>query len=85
MNTIPKEPEFQLNVDTSVASQLLDLRDDLDEMQSISKNQWTQFCMDMTKTETMLSDRIDKIKKFCYINIGVSGGLLCLVLTMLLT
>lgn len=63
-------------------TQVMDLRDDIDELTDTVHNQWIQFCNDNENIEVRLTAKCKKLFILAMVNMGVSGVLLCLILTM---
>lgn len=81
---VPDEPTSVGNVAGELSAQIVDLRDDMDQLTDTVHNQWVQFCNDNEDIEVRLMDKYKKLLIFCIINIGVSGGLACAIVAMLL-
>lgn len=81
---IPEEPTSVGSSIGSITAQVVDLRDDMDELTKTVHNQWLQFCNDNEDIEVRLMEKYKKLVIFCVINICVSGGLACVILAMLL-
>lgn len=81
---IPDEPTIVSSTTGELSAQIVDLRDDMDELTETVHNQWVQFCNDNEDIEVRLTEKYKKLLIFCIINICVSGGLACAILPMLL-
>lgn len=82
---VPSEPKTEYgSVKGELDAQIMDLRDDMDELTDTVHNQWVQFCNDNEDIEVRLTAKCKKLLIFCIINICVSGGLACAILAMLL-
>lgn len=82
---VPSEPKVEYgSVKGELEAQIMDLRDDMDELTETVHNQWVQFCNDNDDIEVRLTEKYKKLLIFCIINICVSGGLTCAILAMLL-
>lgn len=82
---VPSEPKAEYgSVKGELEAQIMDLRDDMDELTETVHNQWVQFCNDNEDIEVRLTEKCKKLLIFCIINICVSGGLACAILAMLL-
>ena len=82
---VPSEPKVEYgSVKGELEAQIMDLRDDMDELTETVHNQGVQFCNDNEDIEVCLTEKCKKLLIFCIINICVSGGLACAILTMLL-
>lgn len=81
---IHDEPISVSGTTDELSAQIVDLRDDMDELTDTVRNQWLQFCNDNEDIEVRLTAKYKKLLIFCIINISVSGGLACAILAMLL-
>ena len=81
---VPDEPTSLSSTTGEPSAQIVDLRDDMDELTETVHNQWIQFCNDNEDIEVRLTAKCKKLLIFCIINICVSGGLACVILAMLL-
>lgn len=81
---VPEEP---MSVDSSIgsiAAQIVDLRDDMDELTETVHHQWVQFCNDNEDVEARLIAKYKKLFILLVVNMGVSGVMLCSMIAMLL-
>lgn len=79
----PSEPKTEYgSVKGELDAQVMDLRDDVDELTDTVHNQWVQFCNDNEDIEVRLTAKCKKLFILAMVNMGVSGGLLCLILTL---
>lgn len=78
---VPEEPK---SVDSSIAAQVVDLRDDMDELTETVHHQWVQFCNDNEDVEVRLIAKYKKLFILLVVNMGVSGVILCAMIVMLL-
>lgn len=81
---VPEEPK---SVDSSIgpiAAQVMDLRDDMDELTETVHHQWVQFCNDNEDVEARLIAKYKKLFILLVVNMGVSGVMLCAMIAMLL-
>lgn len=81
---MPEEPNGVDSSIGSIAAQIVDLRDDMDEMTETVHNQWVQFCNDNEDVEMRLIAKYKKLFILLLVNMGVSGVLLCTMIAMLL-
>lgn len=80
---VPSEPKTEYgSVKGKLDAQIMDLRDDMDELTDTVHNQWVQFCTDNEDIEVRLTAKCKKLFILAMVNMGVSGGLLCLILTL---
>lgn len=80
-------PEEHKSVDSSIgsiAAQVVDLRDDMDELTETVHHQWVQFCNDNEDVEVRLIAKYKKLFILFAVNMGVSGVMLCAMIAMLL-
>lgn len=70
------------SVNGELDAQIVDLRDDMDELTDTVHNQWVQFCNDNEDIEVRLTAKCEKLFILAMMNMGVSGVLLCLILTL---
>ena len=81
---VPSELKTEYNsVKSELDAQIMDLRDDMDELTDTVHNQWVQFCNDNEDIEVRLTAKCKKLIILAMVNMGVSGVLLCLILTLL--
>lgn len=79
----PSEPKTEYDpVKGELDAQIMDLRDDMDELTDTVYNQWVQFCNDNEDIEVRLTAKCKKLFILAMVNMGVSGVLLCLILTL---
>lgn len=80
---VPSEPKIEHDsVKGELDAQIMDLRDDMDELTDTVHNQWIQFCNDNEDIEVRLTAKCKKLFILAMVNMGVSGVLLCLILTL---
>lgn len=80
---VPSEPKTEYgSVKGELDAQIMDLRDDMDELTDTVHNQWVQFCNDNENIEVRLTAKCKKLFILAMVNMGVSGVLLCLILTL---
>lgn len=80
---VPSEPKTECgSVKGELNAQVMDLRDDMDELTDTVHNQWVQFCNDNEDIEVRLTAKCKKLFILAMVNMGVSGLLLCLILTL---
>jgi len=80
---VPSEPKTECgSVTGELNAQVMDLRDDMDELTDTVHNQWVQFCNDNEDIEVRLTAKCKKLFILAMVNMGVSGVLLCLILTL---
>lgn len=80
---VPSEPKTECgSVKGELNAQIMDLRDDMDELTDTVHNQWVQFCNDNKNIEVRLTAKCKKLFILAMVNMGVSGVLLCLILTL---
>lgn len=84
MYDVPDEPKSVDSSIGSIAAQIVDLRDDMDELTETVHNQWVQFCNDNEDVEVRLIAKYKKLFILLVVNMGVSGVLLCATVAMLL-
>lgn len=80
---VPSEPKTEYSyVKDELNAQIMDLRDDMDELTDTVHNQWVQFCNDNEDIEVRLTAKCKKLFILAMVNMGVSGVLLCLILAL---
>lgn len=80
---VPSEPKTEYgSVKGELDAQIMDLRDDMDELTDTVDNQWVQFCIDNEDIKVRLTAKCKKLFILAMVNMGVSGVLLCLILTL---
>ena len=80
---VPSEPKTEYgSVKSELDAQVMDLCDDMDELTDTVHNQWVQFCNDNENIEVRLTAKCKKLFILAMVNMGVSGVLLCLILTL---
>lgn len=80
---VPSEPKTEYgSVKDGLDAQVMDLHDDMDELTDTVHNQWVQFCNDNEDIEVRLTAKCKKLFILAMVNMGVSGVLLCLILTL---
>lgn len=84
MYDVPQEPTSVDSSFGSLAAQIVDLRDDMDELTETVHHQWVQFCDDNEDIEVRLIAKCKKLFILLVVNMGVSGVLLCVMIAMLL-
>lgn len=55
--SVPKEPEYSATNVADVQAQLLDVRDDIENVEKTMHNQWEQFCNDISSVK----DNVNKL------------------------
>lgn len=82
---LPSEPKTEYrSVKGELNAQIMDLRDDMDELTDTVHNQWVQFCNDNEDIEVRLTANCKKLFILLVVNMGVSGVMLCAMIAMLL-
>lgn len=81
---VPEEPKSVDSSIGSIAAQVVDLRDDMDELTETVQHQWVQFCNDNEDVEVRLIAKYKKLFILLMVNMGVSGVMLCAMIAMLL-
>ena len=84
MYDVPQEPTSVDSSFGSLSAQVVDLRDDMDELADTVHHQWVQFCDDNENIELRLIAKYKKLFILLVMNMGVSGVLLCVMIAMLL-
>lgn len=84
MYDVPQEPTSVDSSFVSLAAQVVDLRDDMDELTDTVHHQWVQFCDDNEDIELRLIAKYKKLFILLVMNMGVSGVLLCAIIAILL-
>ena len=82
---VPSEPKTEYgSVKGELDAQIMDLRDDMDELTETVHHQWVQFCNDNEDVEVRLIAKYKKLIILLVVNMGVSGVMLCAMIAMLL-
>lgn len=82
---VPGEPKTECgSVKGELDAQIMDLRNDMDELTDTVHNQWAQFCNDNEDVEVRLIAKYKKLFILLVVNMGVSGVMLCAMIAMLL-
>lgn len=83
---MPPEPEFDLeNHNGDIEMRMLDLRDDLDELIDTVHTQWEQYWIEIAKVEEEFGDRYGRLRRLTIANLLTAGGLICTMLTKLMS
>lgn len=83
---MPPEPKHDFdNGNGDVEMRMLDLRDDLDELIDTVHTQWEQYWIEIAKVEEEFGGQYGRLRRLTIANLLTAGGLICVLLTTLMS